>query len=310
MPEYHQPVLVRQTLALLDPKQGGVFVDATLGGGGHSAELLRKIGPTGTLIGIDRDPQAIQFAGKRLLATDGHILLVEGNFADLAEILSSRDISNVDGALFDFGVSSHQLDTPRGFSFQREEPLDMRMGADAKSAADIVNNYSEIELARIIREYGEERFARRIAKAIVNRRHKEAITTTTQLADVVVTAIPGGGRWQDIHPATRTFQGIRIEANDELTAIAKAIPAAIDALKVNGVVAAISFHSLEDRLVKNLFRKMAGKCECDARMPQCVCGARKVVEILTAKPVTAEAQEIAENPRSRSAKLRAAKKIA
>ncbi|MGI6295894.1 MAG: 16S rRNA (cytosine(1402)-N(4))-methyltransferase RsmH [Armatimonadota bacterium] len=309
MSEYHRPVLVKETLALLAPREGGVFVDATLGGGGHAEELLKKIGPTGTLIGIDRDPEALQYAGKRLLAMEGRLLLFEGNFADLASILQRSGVSKADGVIFDFGVSSHQLDSPRGFSFQRDEPLDMRMGRSELSAADIVNGYSEADLTRVIKDYGEERYARRIAKAIVRQRQEKQISTTRQLADLVVSAIPGGGRWQDIHPATRTFQGIRIEVNDELAAIRKAIPEAVDALKSGGVVAAISFHSLEDRLVKTIFRKLSGVCDCDRRLPACVCGARKRVEILTRKPVSATDEEIAENPRSRSAKLRAVRKL-
>jgi 16S rRNA (cytosine1402-N4)-methyltransferase len=309
MSEYHRPVLVSEVITLLAPREGGVFLDASVGGGGHAAELLKRIGPTGTLIGLDRDPEAIGFARTRLGAMDGQTLLIEGNFADLASILEAEGISELDGALFDFGVSSHQLDSPRGFSFQRDEPLDMRMGGGARSAADIVNQYSESELARVIHEYGEERYARRIARAIVRRRTAKPILTTKELADVIVSAIPGGGRWQDIHPATRSFQAIRIETNDELAAIEKAIPAAVDALKINGVVAAISFHSLEDRLVKTIFRKLSGRCECDPRLPGCVCGAREIVKVLTRRPVTATAEEIAGNPRSRSAKLRAAVRV-
>lgn len=309
MPEFHQPVLVSEVITLLDPKPGGVFVDATLGGGGHSEELLKRIGPSGTLIGIDRDPEALQFAGMRLSAMDGNISLVEGNFGDLDAILASQGVGELDGVLFDFGVSSHQLDSPRGFSFQRDEPLDMRMGKDSLSAADIVNEYSEFDLARVIFEYGEERYSRRIARAIVGRRAEKPIQTTGELAEIIVSAIPGGGRGQDIHPATRSFQGIRIECNGELEAIEKALPVAVNALRIGGVVAAISFHSLEDRLVKTIFRRLAGRCECPPRMPQCVCGAKEIVKVLTGKPIIASADEAQNNPRSRSAKLRAAVKI-
>lgn len=309
MSEYHRPVLVSEVIALLAPKEGSVFVDATLGGGGHAAELLERIGPTGTLIGLDRDPEAIKFARTRLGAMDGRTLFIEGNFGDLASILEAQGISEVDGVLFDFGVSSHQLDSARGFSFQRDEPLDMRMGEQARSAADIVNEYSEGELTRVLHDYGEERYARRVARAIVRRRSQKSILTTKELADIIVSAIPGGGRWQDIHPATRSFQGIRIETNDELAAIEKAIPEAVDALKIDGIVAAISFHSLEDRLVKNIFRKLSGRCECDPRLPGCVCGAREIIKVLTRRPVTASAEEIRSNPRSRSAKLRAAVRV-
>lgn len=309
MPDYHRPVLVSETLTLLDPREGGVFLDATLGGGGHSSEILKRIGPSGTLIGIDRDPEALQYAGKRLEAMEGHKTLLQGNFGDLESILPREWFGRLDGALFDLGVSSHQLDAPRGFSFQRDEPLDMRMGGDAASAADIVNEYPEEELARILRDYGEERYARRIARAIVQRRAKQPIRTTGDLAEVIVSAIPGGGRWQDIHPATRSFQGIRIETNRELEAIERAVPVAIDALRIGGVIAVISFHSLEDRIVKTIFRRFSGKCECPPRLPQCQCGAKEVVRILTRKPVVPSAEEIDENPRSRSSKLRAAVKI-
>lgn len=309
MSEFHQPVLVNEVVALLDPKPGGVFIDATVGGGGHSEQLLKRIGPNGTLIGIDRDPEALQFARKRLSAMEGHISLVEGNFGDLESILASQGVREFDGALFDFGVSSHQLDSPRGFSFQRDEPLDMRMGQDSRSAADIVNEYTEAELARVIYEYGEERYSRRIARAIVGRRADKQIRTTRELAEIIISAIPGGGRGQDIHPATRSFQGIRIECNGELEAIEKALPVAVNALKIGGIVAAISFHSLEDRLVKKIFLRLAGHCECPPKLPTCVCGAKETVKVLTRKPITASAEEIEGNPRSRSAKLRAAVKI-
>lgn len=309
MPEYHRPVLVNEVLTLLDPREGGVFLDATLGGGGHAEEVIKRIGPNGRLIGIDRDAEAIDSARRRVGAMDGHITLIEGNFADLESILSGIGVSELDGALFDLGVSSHQLDSPRGFSFQRDEELDMRMGSDARSAADIVNQYSEGELVEIIRSYGEERYARRVARAIVTRRAERPFRTTLELADAVVSAIPGGGRWQDIHPATRTFQAIRIEANGELDAIRRALPVAIDALRIGAVIAVISFHSLEDRIAKNLFRKYSGKCECPPRIPQCQCGARETLKILTRKPVVPGADEISDNPRSRSSKLRAAVKV-
>ena len=309
MPDYHRPVLVNEVLTLLDPREGGVFLDATLGGGGHAVEVLKRIGPSGRLIGIDRDSEAIDFARMRLGAMDGQVTLIKRNFGELESILSEVGVSELDGALFDLGVSSHQLDAPRGFSFQRDEALDMRMGMDARSAADIVNQYSEAELEEIIRSYGEERYARRVARAIVRRRADKPFRTTLELADAVVSAIPGGGRWQDIHPATRTFQAIRIEANGELDAIEQAIPVAINALRKGAVIAAISFHSLEDRIIKTIFRKFSGKCECPPRIPVCQCGAREIVRILTRKPIVPSAEEIAENPRSRSSKLRAAVKI-
>lgn len=297
-------------MTLLDPREGGVFLDATLGGGGHAEELLKRIGPSGRLIGIDRDSEAIDFARKRFGAMDGQISLIEGNFSELESILQDIGVSELDGALFDLGVSSHQLDAPRGFSFQRDEALDMRMGKDARSAADIVNQYSERELEEIIRKYGEERYARRVAKAIVRRRTEKPFRTTVELADAVVSAIPGGGRWQDIHPATRTFQAIRIEANGELEAIEKALPVAINALRIGAVIAVISFHSLEDRIAKTIFRKLSGRCECPPRLPGCQCGAIEMLRILTRKPVVPGAEEIGRNPRARSSKLRAAVRIA
>ena len=309
MQDYHRPVLLSETLTLLDPRPGGVFVDATLGGGGHSAEILRRIAPSGTLIGIDRDPEALQYAGKRLEAMEGHTVLLQGNFGDFGSLLPREYVGTLDGVLFDLGVSSHQLDAARGFSFQRDEPLDMRMGTDAISAADIVNEYSEEDLVRVLRDYGEERYARRIARAIVSRRATMPIRTTGELVEVIVSAIPGGGRWQDIHPATRSFQGIRIETNRELEAIEKALPVAVDALKVGGVIAVISFHSLEDRIVKTIFRRLSGRCECPPRLPRCECGAKEIVRILTRKPIIPSAEEIDGNPRSRSSKLRAAVKI-
>ena len=310
MPEYHRPVLVNEVLTLLDPREGGVFLDATLGGGGHAEELLKRIGPSGRLIGIDRDSEAIDFARKRFGATDGQTTFIESNFGELDSILEEIGVSELDGALFDLGVSSHQLDAPRGFSFQRDDDLDMRMGKDARSAADIVNQYSERDLQEIIRDYGEERYARRVASAIVRRRTEKPFRTTMELADTVVSAIPGGGRWQDTHPATRTFMAIRIEANSELEAIEKALPVAINALKIGGVIAVISFHSLEDRIAKTIFRKFSGRCECPPRLPGCQCGAVEMLRILTRKPVVPSAEEVCSNPRSRSSKLRAAVKIA
>lgn len=310
MPEYHRPVLVKEVIALLDPREGGVFLDATLGGAGHAGEVLKRIRPSGRLIGIDRDPEAIDEARMRLGATEGHFQLYEANFGDLDSVLKSAGISELDGALFDLGVSSHQLDSARGFSFQRDEPLDMRMGSDATSAADIVNKYPETELAEILRKYGEERYARRIARAIVRRRSEKPLRTTRELADVITSAIPGGGRRQEIHPATRSFQAIRYECNRELEAVERALPVAVDALKPGAVIAVISFESLSDRIVKTVFRRLSGKCECPPRLPQCQCGARELVKVLTRKPVTPGADEVSTNPRARSAKLRAAVRLA
>ncbi|MCE5313620.1 MAG: 16S rRNA (cytosine(1402)-N(4))-methyltransferase RsmH [Armatimonadota bacterium] len=313
MPEYHKPVLVNEIISLLDPREGGVFLDGTLGGGGHSEAILERIGSDGILIGIDRDPEAIEYAGQRLKRFGESVRLVRANFRDLGSVLESLGVGELDGALFDLGVSSHQLDAERGFSFSRDEELDMRMNPaeGTASAADIVNIYSEQNLADLIWRYGEERYSRRIAKAIVERRGAGRITRTGELAEIVVSAIPAKNRWQqDIHPATRTFQAIRIVVNRELEAVEEGVPAAIEALKIGGRVAVISFHSLEDRIVKNTFRRYAGHCECPPRLPECRCGAKKVLEVVTKKPVIPSADEIRDNPRSRSSRLRVGQKIA
>lgn len=311
MPEYHKPVLVRETLTLLDPRESGVFVDATLGGGGHAVEILERVGPDGVLIGIDRDPDAIEYARERLKNYSERVILVQGNYQDIGKILTSIGITEIDGAIFDLGVSSHQLDADRGFTFQRDEELDMRMNPEeiTLSARDIVNTYNEFDLADVIWKYGEERYSRRIARAIISRREIEPITRTKELAEIVWNAVPAQYRHGEIHPATRSFQAIRIRVNRELEAIEKAIPAAINMLKTGGKICVISFHSLEDRIIKNLFRKFSGRCECSPRMPECRCGAVDILKVLTNKPVIAGEDEVRENPRSRSAKLRCAMRV-
>jgi len=311
MQEYHKPVLLSETIALLDVKEGGAYVDCTLGGGGHGAEMAGRIGPNGLLIGIDRDPEAIEHVRSRLEEYSERVRLVQGDFRDLTAILKSEGVGEVDGVLFDFGVSSHQLDAERGFSFMRDEPLDMRMdpAGGGVSAADIVNSYTESDLADMIYEYGEERYSRRIAGAIVRRRQESRIERTGELVDVIVYAVGAKYRGQDIHPATRSFQAIRIEVNGELEAVRKAIPAAVDALRVGGRIACISFHSLEDRIVKDTFRRLSGRCECPPRLPECRCGAVEQLKLITRKPVVAGLDEVTQNPRSRSAKLRCAQRV-
>ena len=308
MPDYHKPVLVREILTLLDPREGGVLLDATLGGGGHAAELLEHLGPGGLLIGIDRDPEAIEHASENLKRFGDRARLIQGNFRDIDSILASAGIAELDGAILDLGVSSHQLDAERGFSFQRDEELDMRMdpSEDTPSARDIVNTYREFDLADLIWQYGEERYSRRIARAIVERR---PISRTTELAGIISSVVPAAYRHGEIHPATRTFQAIRIRVNGELEAIEVGVPLVVDKLKIGGRICVISFHSLEDRIIKRLFRRLAGKCECPPKLPECRCGAKQVVKILTARPVMAGAEETQDNPRSRSAKLRCAMRV-
>lgn len=312
MLEFHRPVLLNETIALLDPKPGGVFLDATLGGGGHAAAILERISPNGILVGIDRDPEAIEYARQRLARYGQRVKFVQGDFRDVGSILASVGITELDGALFDLGVSSHQLESGRGFSFMRDEPLDMRMSSveGTLSAADVVNTYTESDLAEIIRRYGEERYARQIARAIVERRKSAPIRTTGELVETIISAVGGKYRGLDIHPATRTFQAIRIEVNKELEAIEAGVADAIEHLKIGGRICVISFHSLEDRIVKKTFRKLSGHCECPPRAIKCECGARRILQILTKKPVTPSEEEIAENPRSRSAKLRCAERVA
>ena len=311
MPHFHNPVLLNEILALLEPKAGGVFLDATLGGGAHAAAVLDRTAPDGVLIGIDRDPEALDHARDRLKQYGGRAALIRGNFREVSSILASAGISEIDGAIADLGVSSHQLDTPRGFTFSRDEELDMRMSAleNTADAAHIVNTYSQSDLADLIHAYGEERYARAIARAIVKRRESNPITRTGQLADIVVSAIPPKSRAGRIHPATRTFQAIRIEVNKELEAVELGIPAICEALKIGGRACVVSYHSLEDRLVKRTFRRLSGHCECPPEAPECRCGARPMLKVLTRKPVGPSDEEIENNPRSRSAKLRCAERI-
>lgn len=308
---FHKPVLPRETISLLDPKPGGVFIDATLGGGGHAAQILDKTSPDGILIGIDRDPEAISYARERLAPFGDRARIHEANYRDIRSIAQAEGREQVDGILFDLGVSSHELESGRGFSFQRDEPLDMRMSPtqDTLTAEDIVNAYDESELADLIHEFGEERYARRVARAIVDRRKHGAIRTTGELVDVIQRAIGGRYRGQRIHCATRTFQALRIAVNDELGAVEMGLAGAAELVKPGGRICAISFHSLEDRIVKLTFRRLSGKCECPPERPECICGARVMVRIITKRPIIADYDEIRENPRSRSAKLRCAEKI-
>lgn len=296
---------------MLSPRPGGVYVDGTIGGGGHALGILQASSPDGILLGFDRDAEALAAASRRLSPFEGRVRLFHANFTRLSEILAEESIEAVDGMVLDLGVSSHQLDTPeRGFSFQQDAPLDMRMDtASGVTAADLVNTLAEQELERIIRDFGEERWARRIAAAIVTKRREAPVLTTLQLAGIVSRAIPRA-KWEArLHPATRTFQAIRIAVNGELESLAKVLGDAVEALAPGGRLAVISFHSLEDRIVKTAFNELAQGCVCLKGVPRCVCGRVPVVKKLTGKPVTAGPGEIANNLRSRSAKLRAVEKL-
>ncbi len=307
----HKSVLLLETLALLAPQPSGIFVDATLGLGGHAEAILNDFDKT-RVIGIDQDAEAIELAKKRLEKFDERITIFQANFSEIKQVLSNAEIEKVDGILADLGVSSLQLDSEtRGFSFRFDAPLDMRMDPDSETetAAELLATLSEFEIAKIIYEYGEERFSRRIARKIVEKRERgEPVETTTQLVELVERSVKRGKK-DKIHPATRTFQALRIAVNGELEILERFIYDAVDSLKKDGRLAVITFHSLEDRIVKQVFQKLAGKCSCPPRLPQCMCGASKEIEILTRKPLTASENEIAENPRARSAKLRACLKL-
>jgi 16S rRNA (cytosine1402-N4)-methyltransferase len=290
---------------VLAPERGGLFVDATVGAGGH-AEALLEAGPRVRLLGLDRDPDALAAARVRLARFGERVALRQADFGDLDLVLS--DDPAPAGVLADLGVSSMQLDrAERGFSFRRDGPLDMRMEKSGRSAADVVATASVEELTRIFRDFGEERMAGKIARGIVAERARGPITTTRQLARVV--AEQKGGR-EKIDPATRVFQALRIEVNQELVALARFLAAAVARLQQGGRVAVISYHSLEDRIVKDTFRRESGVCLCPPRLPACVCGARKALEVLTRRPIRPSEAEIERNPRSRSARLRAAQKVA
>lgn len=308
----HLPVMPAEVLALLAPRSGGIYVDGTLGGAGHARMILDASAPHGILVGFDRDPEALAAARERLAPYGDRVKLVRSNYASMGESLAALGIDAIDGFLLDIGVSSHQLDTAeRGFSFQVDAPLDMRMDPEnGATAADLVNGLSLDELARIIREYGEERWAKRIASFIVKARERDgAIESTLQLVDCVKGAIPRSAWEERIHPATRTFQALRIAVNDELGSLERGLAAGIDVLAQGGRGVVISFHSLEDRIVKTVFRQYAQGCTCPKMLPQCVCGNTPRVRILTGKPVIAGNDEVAQNPRARSAKVRAVEKL-
>lgn len=307
----HIPVLPAEVLHYLSPADGGIYVDGTLGGGGHSALILNAAGENGRLFGFDRDMSAIRAASLALAGFGDRFVAINSNFSEMEPALSELGITGIDGFLLDLGVSSHQLDTgERGFSFQQDAPLDMRMDKNRGiTAAELIAEASHGELARVIREYGEERWAGRIASFICKAREESPIETTFQLADLIKGAIPKGAWEERIHPATRTFQGLRIAVNEELSSLEKGLEAAVRLLKPGGRGVVISFHSLEDRIVKQMFRNMATGCICPKELPLCVCSHKPQVRVLTGKPVTASKDELSLNPRSRSAKLRAVEKL-
>jgi 16S rRNA (cytosine1402-N4)-methyltransferase len=306
----HLPVLPAEVLDALRPHSGGVYVDCTVGAAGHAAAILDASAPDGRLLGIDADPDALDLAAARLRPYGERVRLAHANYRDLDAVLAETRTPPADGMLMDLGVSSMQLDRPeRGFSFQADGPLDMRLDqTGGVPASDLVNTLPERELADLIFEYGEERLSRRLARAIVERRARAPFRTTADLARTVAAAVhgrPGG-----IHPATRTFQALRIAVNGELVGLREALPKAVDALAPGGRLAVISFHSLEDRIVKRHFAAESGRCACPPGLPVCRCGARARLRVLTRKPLVATEAERRANPRSRSAKLRVAEKLA
>jgi 16S rRNA (cytosine1402-N4)-methyltransferase len=307
----HKSVLLEETLELLDPQAGEIFADCTLGLGGH-AEAILQTSESVRVIGIDQDTEAIRLATERLKPFGERIGIFHANFAEIEDVLKKAGVQKVNGILADLGVSSLQFDSgERGFSFRFDAPLDMRMDIDSgyETAAEMLERLSEEEIADLIYKYGEERMSRRIARRIVWKREiGEPVKTTRELAETVEKAIGRGKSKDKIHPATRTFQALRIAVNREIEILEEFIRDAVDCLKTEGKLAVITFHSLEDRIVKQTFQQLAGKCTCPPRLPQCVCGAEKKIEILTRKPIVASDIETAENPRARSAKLRVCKK--
>ncbi|MBR3297510.1 MAG: 16S rRNA (cytosine(1402)-N(4))-methyltransferase RsmH [Firmicutes bacterium] len=307
----HLPVLYSEVMDALAVKPDGTYLDGTLGGGGHSEGICQRLSENGTLIGVDRDKDALNAAEKRLQPYKNNKIFVQSNYADIKLILREQGISGLDGALLDLGVSSFQLDNPeRGFSYMHDAPLDMRMNADDSfTAEDVVNGYSEAELTKIIKDYGEERWAARIAQFIVKARKDKRLTSTYELVDVIKAAIPAKARREGPHPAKRTFQAIRIEVNDELGQLERSINDFIDVLNPGGRLVVISFHSLEDRIIKEAFKKRLDPCTCPPEFPVCVCGKVADVKKVTGKPVTASEEELEQNPRARSAKLRVLEKL-
>ena len=307
---HHVSVLLEECIAGLNIRPDGIYVDGTLGGGGHSSRIAALL-PPGRHIGIDRDPVALEAAGKRLEPYADRVTLVHANFCEMASVLKNLGISGVDGILLDLGVSSPQLDDgERGFSYMVDAPLDMRMNSqDTLSAYDVVNSWSYDQLKRILYDYGEERYAPKIAAAICSRRENAPIATTLELVDVIRGAMPASALREKQHPAKRSFQAIRIAVNDELGAVSKVMEDAIPLLNPGGRLAVITFHSLEDRIVKNAMAEAAKGCTCPPNFPVCVCGNKPKVKLITRKPIVSGEEELERNPRARSAKLRICEKL-
>ena len=305
----HIPVLFRESIDALDIKPDGLYADCTAGGGGHSNAILDRLSESGRLVAIDRDPEAIETLTKRFEGRE-NVSIVNDNFFNIKSILSQFTDEGADGILADLGVSSHQLDdAARGFSFHADAPLDMRMSMQGMSAADAVNSLSQRELQDIIYRYGEDKFAPRIAAGIVRARAEKPIETTLELAEIVKSSIPAAARREGGHPARRTFQALRIYVNGELDGLDRAIGDMFDSLKVGGRLAIITFHSLEDRIVKSEMQQAARGCTCPPEFPVCVCGKKPLVKLVTRKPIVSGPAELEENPRARSAKLRVAEKL-
>jgi len=306
----HKPVLFDECMEMLDIKPDGIYVDGTMGGGGHSEGILNRL-DSGLLIGIDRDTEALNASQKRLDKFGNHVVFVNNNYINIKEVLKSLDKEKVDGILLDLGVSSYQLDNPdRGFSYNYDAPLDMRMNtSDEITAKDVVNKCTKEELIKILRDYGEEKWASRIADFIVKRRESGEIQTTFELVDIIKAAIPAKAREGGGHPAKRTFQAIRIHVNKELEYLEMSVRNAIDSLKEGGRLCIITFHSLEDRIVKDVFNEYAKGCICPKEFPQCVCNNKPEVKVLTKKPIISKQEELEVNNRAHSAKLRVIEKL-
>lgn len=307
----HEPVLLQETIEALNIKENGIYVDCTVGGAGHSIEILKRMGPEGRLVAIDQDQEALLAATNRLSDYKDQVYFIKCNYAYLGQILDSLSIDKVDGVLMDIGVSSHQLDEgERGFSYHQEAELDMRMDKEQElTARYVVNNYSKEDLESIFWNYGEEKWGMRIAEFIVEKRQEKEIETTFDLVEIIKAAIPKKVRMEGKHPAKRVFQALRIEVNKELDVLETGIYSAVERLKNGGRLSVITFHSLEDRIVKNIYKELSRGCTCPPEFPVCVCNKKEVIKVITRRPIVASQEELERNNRSRSAKLRVCEKL-